>query len=181
MTDKHSGPLRSVVVGVGSYLPANVVTNKQLEETIATSDEWIVQRTGITRRHIAAADETTSTIGLKAAQAALDDAGLSAADIDLVIVATSTPDYTFPSVATQIQAGLGMTHGAAFDVQAVCSGFVFAVATADKFLDLRLAQARAGGRRRDLLAAARLGGPNHLRAVWRWRGGGGLRGARGDR
>ena len=134
VTDKLSGPLRSVVVGVGSFLPANVVTNKQLEERVATSDEWIVQRTGITRRHIAAADETTSTIGLKAARAALDNAGLTSADIDLVIVATSTPDYTFPSVATQIQAGLGMTHGAAFDVQAVCSGFVFAVATADKFL-----------------------------------------------
>jgi 3-oxoacyl-[acyl-carrier-protein] synthase-3 len=121
-------------VGVGSYLPENVVTNADLEKRLATSDEWIVQRTGITRRHIAAAGETTSTLGLKAAERALADAGLGPADIDLVIVATSTPDFTFPSVATQIQAGLGMVQGAAFDVQAVCSGFVFAVATADKFL-----------------------------------------------
>lgn len=134
MTHVNAGRLRSVVVGTGSYLPENVVTNRDLEERLATSDEWIVQRTGITRRHIAAPGETTSTLGLRAAQAALADAGLSAADLDLVIVATSTPDFTFPSVATQIQFGLGMTGGAAFDLQAVCSGFVFAVATADKFL-----------------------------------------------
>ena len=126
--------LRSVVAGVGAYLPANVVANKDLAERLDTSDEWIVQRTGITRRHIAAPDETTSVLGLKAARAAIADANLSADDIDLVIVATSTPDFTFPSVATQIQAGLGMTGGVAFDLQAVCSGFVFAVATADKFL-----------------------------------------------
>lgn len=134
MTQEKTGRLRSVVAGIGAYLPAKVVTNKELEGEIETSDEWIVQRTGITRRHIAARDETTSVLGLKAAQAALADAGLTPADIDLVIVATSTPDFTFPAVATQIQAGLGMTHGAGFDVQAVCSGFVFAVATADKFL-----------------------------------------------
>ncbi|WP_305764606.1 beta-ketoacyl-ACP synthase III [Beijerinckia sp. L45] len=134
MTHVNAGRLRSVVVGTGSYLPENVVTNRDLEERLATSDEWIVQRTGITRRHIAAPGETTSTLGLRAAQAALADAGLTAADLDLVIVATSTPDFTFPSVATQIQFGLGMTGGAAFDLQAVCSGFVFAVATADKFL-----------------------------------------------
>ena len=134
MKQMSSGCLRSVVVGAGAYLPANVVRNEDLAERLDTSDEWIVQRTGITRRHIAAPDETTSTMGLKAARAALADAGLSATDIDLIIVATSTPDYTFPSVATQIQAGLGITGGAAFDLQAVCSGFVFAVATADKFL-----------------------------------------------
>ncbi len=134
MKQQAPGILRSVVVGVGSYLPADVVTNQDLEKTIATSHEWIVQRTGITRRHIAAKDETTSTLGLKAAQSALADARLGPDDIDLVIVATSTPDFTFPAVATQIQAGLGMFHGAAFDLQAVCSGFVFAVATADKFL-----------------------------------------------
>jgi 3-oxoacyl-[acyl-carrier-protein] synthase-3 len=99
-----------------------------------TTDEWIVQRTGIRQRHIAAEDEPTSKLGLYATTAALEDAGLLASDIDLLIVATSTPDYTFPAVATQIQAGLGMNHGAAFDLQAVCSGFVFAVATADKFL-----------------------------------------------
>jgi 3-oxoacyl-[acyl-carrier-protein] synthase-3 len=134
VTHVNAGRLRSVVVGTGSYLPENVVTNRDLEERLATSDEWIVQRTGITRRHVAAPGETTSTLGLRAAQAALADAGLTAADLDLVIVATSTPDFTFPSVATQIQFGLGMTGGAAFDLQAVCSGFVFAVATADKFL-----------------------------------------------
>ena len=134
MTEQHRACLRSVVIGAGAHLPANVVTNKDLEATIATSDDWIVQRTGITRRHIAGEGETTSTLGLAAARNALVDAKLAANDIDLVIVATSTPDFTFPSVATQIQAGLGMTRGAAFDVQAVCSGFVFAVATADKFL-----------------------------------------------
>ena len=134
MKEQIGSVLRSVVVGVGSYLPAKIVTNAELEETIATSNEWIVQRTGITRRHIVEPGETTSALGLKAAQAALADAGLKPDDIDLIIVATSTPDYTFPSVATQIQAGLGMVQGAAFDVQAVCSGFVFAVATADKFL-----------------------------------------------
>ena len=128
------GCLRSVVVGAGAYLPTKIVTNKDLEATIATSDDWIVQRTGITRRHIADAGETTSMLGLAAAEAALANAGLTARDIDLVLVATSTPDFTFPAVATQIQCGLGMTHGAAFDVQAVCSGFVFGVATADKFL-----------------------------------------------
>ena len=126
--------LRSVVVGLGRFLPEQVVTNHDLQDRVDTSDEWIVQRTGITRRHIAGADETTSTLALKAARAALADAKLSAGDIDLVVVATSTPDLTFPSVATQVQAGLGMTGGAAFDLQAVCSGFVFAVATADKFL-----------------------------------------------
>lgn len=126
--------LRSVVRGCGSYLPPRVVTNAELAGLVDTSDEWIVQRTGISQRHIAADDETTSVLGLRAAQAALEDAGLTAADIDLVICATSTPDYTFPATATQIQAGLGMHHGAAFDVQAVCSGFVFGVTTADKFL-----------------------------------------------
>jgi 3-oxoacyl-[acyl-carrier-protein] synthase III len=130
----NKGRLRSVVVGAGSYLPANVVTNHDLAAKVDTSDDWIVQRTGITRRHVAAADERTSTLGLRAAEAALKKAGLKGDDLDLIIVATSTPDYTFPSVATQIQAALGMTGGAAFDLQAVCSGFVFAVATADKFL-----------------------------------------------
>lgn len=134
MTRSNWQQLRSVVVGAGSYLPGAVVTNKDLEERLDTSDEWIVQRTGISCRHIAAADETTSTLGIRAAQAALADARLGPDDIDLIIVATSTPDFTFPSVATQIQAALGMTHGAAFDLQAVCSGFVYAVATADKFL-----------------------------------------------
>jgi 3-oxoacyl-[acyl-carrier-protein] synthase-3 len=126
--------LRSQVVGCGSYLPARIVTNAELAARIDTSDEWIVQRTGIRQRHIAADDEPTSVVGLKAARAAIADAGIDAAEIDLIIVATATPDHTFPATATQIQAALGITGGAAFDVQAVCSGFVFALATADKFL-----------------------------------------------
>ncbi|WP_112663662.1 beta-ketoacyl-ACP synthase III [Microvirga flavescens] len=126
--------IRSIVRGIGSYLPERVVTNYDLEKVMDTSHDWIVQRTGIEERHIAADDEPTSALGIKAAQAALADAGLTPADIDLIICATSTPDYTFPSTATQIQFGLGMSHGAAFDLQAVCTGFVYAVATADKFL-----------------------------------------------
>ena len=125
---------RSIVRGIGSCLPARVVTNEELAATVDTSDEWIVQRTGIRQRYIAGAGETTSSLAAAAATAALADAGLTAADIDLVIVATSTPDHTFPSVATQVQAALGMHHGMGFDVQAVCAGFVFAVATADKFI-----------------------------------------------
>lgn len=128
------GPRRSVVLGIGSSLPARVVTNAELEGRVETSDEWIVQRTGIRQRYIAGEGETTSTLGTAAARAALDNAGLTPADIDLIIVATSTPDYTFPATATQIQNALGITRGVAFDMQAVCSGFVFAVATADKFL-----------------------------------------------
>jgi len=126
--------LRSVVKGVGSYLPKRCVSNQELEKTVDTSNEWIVQRTGITQRYIAAEGETTSMLGLNAARAALENAGCTADDIDLIICATSTPDYTFPATATQIQAALGMTRGVAFDLQAVCSGFVFAVTTADKFL-----------------------------------------------
>jgi 3-oxoacyl-[acyl-carrier-protein] synthase-3 len=131
-----SGPtkLRSVIRGIGSYLPANKVSNADLEKMVDTSDDWIVQRTGIRNRHIAAEGETTSQLATHAAQEALAHAGLTADDIDLVVVATSSPDYTFPSTATQVQAAIGMHHGAAFDVQAVCSGFVYAVTIADKFL-----------------------------------------------
>lgn len=145
----HAAPsrLRSVVSGLGYYLPNRIVSNADLEKTLETTDEWIVQRTGIRQRHVAADDEPTSRLGLFAAKAALADAGLAADDLDLVIVATSTPDYTFPAVAVQIQAGLGMTRGAAFDLQAVCSGFVFAVATADKFLT-------SGSHRRALVVGA---------------------------
>ncbi len=142
-----SNALRSVVSGVGSYLPSRILTNADLASMVDTSDEWIAQRTGIRQRHIAAEGETTSMLGEKAARAALAQAGLEPSDIDLIIVATSTPDYTFPSTATQIQAALGITHGAAFDLQAVCSGFVFAVATADKFL-------RSGSHRRALVIGA---------------------------
>jgi 3-oxoacyl-[acyl-carrier-protein] synthase-3 len=126
--------IRSVVRGVGAFLPERVLTNAELAKTVDTSDEWIQQRTGIRQRHIAAPGETTSQLAVKAAQAALANAGLEAADIDLIIVATSTPDYTFPAVATQVQEALGIQRGVAFDLQAVCSGFVFAVTTADKFL-----------------------------------------------
>lgn len=147
VNQSDAGKLRSVVVGLGSYLPKRIVSNADLEKSLDTSDAWIVQRTGIKQRHVAAEDEPTSRLGLYAAQAALKDAGLEASDLDLVIVATSTPDYTFPAVATQIQAGLGMTHGAAFDLQAVCSGFVFALATADKFLT-------SGSHRRALVIGA---------------------------
>jgi len=126
--------LRSVVRGVGGYLPPKTVTNKELAEQVSTSDEWIVQRTGIRERHIAAKDEMTSTLAINAAKAALADAGMTAADIDLIVLATSTPDQTFPATAVTIQAELGITRGAAFDVQAVCSGFIFALATADRYL-----------------------------------------------
>ncbi len=126
--------IRSAVRGVGAYLPRRVIGNAEMARMVDTTDEWIVQRTGIRQRHVAAEGETTSTLAAKAAEAALADAGLGPADIDLIIVATSTPDYTFPAVATQVQAHLGVVHGVAFDLQAVCSGFVFAVATADKFL-----------------------------------------------
>ena len=126
--------IRSVVRGNGYYLPERVLTNQELAGMVDTSHEWILQRTGIEERHIAAEGETTSMLGLKAAERALADAGLEPKDIDLIVCATSTPDYTFPSTATQIQAGLGIHHGAAFDLQAVCTGFVYGVATADKFL-----------------------------------------------
>lgn len=139
--------LRSVVIGVGSYLPERILTNDELSRRVDTSDEWIVQRTGIRQRHIAAEGETTSDLGLKAAEAALAAAGVTAADIDLILLATSTPDRTFPASATAIQARLGITHGAAFDLQAVCSGFVFAIATADKFL-------RSGSHKRALVIGA---------------------------
>ncbi|MEZ0170551.1 beta-ketoacyl-ACP synthase III [Microvirga sp. TS319] len=126
--------IRSVVRGVGSYLPKRKLTNQDLEKIVDTTHDWIVQRTGIEQRYIADDSETTSVLGIKAAEAALADAGLDAQDIDLIVCATSTPDHTFPSTATMIQNGLGITHGAAFDLQAVCTGFVYAVATADKFL-----------------------------------------------
>lgn len=126
--------IRSVVEGAGAYLPERVVSNAEMETLVDTTDDWIVQRTGIRQRHIAADGETTSVLATRAAERALASAACSIADVDLIILATATPDYTFPSTATQVQAALGMHHGAAFDVQAVCSGFVYAMAIADKFL-----------------------------------------------
>jgi 3-oxoacyl-[acyl-carrier-protein] synthase-3 len=127
-------PVRTVIKGVGGYLPARVVTNADLAKLVDTSDAWITERTGIKERRIAAEGELTSTMGAIAARAALDDAGLAPEEIDLIILATSTPDQTFPASAVAIQAELGITQGAAFDVQAVCSGFVFALTTADNYL-----------------------------------------------
>jgi 3-oxoacyl-[acyl-carrier-protein] synthase-3 len=128
--------LRAVPVGIGHYLPERVVPNAEFEamEGLETSDAWIKSRSGIERRHFAAEGETTSEMAVAAAQKALTHAGLEAADIDAIIVATSTPDLTFPSVATMVQAGLGMTGGFAFDVQAVCAGFVYALANANALI-----------------------------------------------
>jgi 3-oxoacyl-[acyl-carrier-protein] synthase III len=125
---------RSVVLGCGSYLPSRVLTNSELSRMVDTSDEWIAQRTGIRERHIAAEGEATSDMGIAAARAALGAAGVDAQSIDLIVLATSTPDNTFPASAVSIQAALGIHHGAAFDLQAVCSGFVFALATVDALL-----------------------------------------------
>jgi 3-oxoacyl-[acyl-carrier-protein] synthase-3 len=126
--------LRSVVLGCGSYLPQRILTNAELAAKVDTSDEWIVQRTGIRQRHIAAEGEFTSHLAIKAAQAAIAHAGIDVQSIDLIVLATSTPDHTFPATAVEVQNALGIHHGAAFDLQAVCSGFVFALATADNFL-----------------------------------------------
>jgi 3-oxoacyl-[acyl-carrier-protein] synthase III len=126
--------VRSVVLGCGSYLPQHVLTNQDLAKKVDTSDEWIVQRTGIRERHVAAPGEHTSDLALAAARAALADARIDPQTIDLIVLATSTPDNTFPATAVSVQAGLGLTHGAAFDLQAVCSGFVYALATVDGML-----------------------------------------------
>ncbi len=126
--------IRSVIRGVGAYLPAKVLTNDDLSKIVDTSDEWIRERTGIEQRHIAADGELTSDLGIAASRQALVRAGIDPVDIDLVVCATSTPDRTFPATGVRIQAGLGINKGAAFDVQAVCSGFVYALAIADNFL-----------------------------------------------
>ncbi len=139
--------IRSVVLGCGSYLPERILTNAELASRIDTSDEWIVQRTGIRQRHVAAEGEFTSHLAIKAARAALHHARLDAQAIDLIVLATSTPDNTFPATAVAVQEALGINHGAAFDLQAVCSGFVFALATADNFL-------RAGTYKRALVIGA---------------------------
>lgn len=130
---------RSIVAGSGAYLPEKIVTNSDLAKIVDTSDEWIVERTGISERRMVVEGETTADLGLKAAEAALKDAGLTADDVDLIVMGTTTPDDTFPAAATHVQRRLGMTRGAAFDVQAVCSGFVYALNVADNFI--RLGQA----------------------------------------
>ena len=139
--------IRSVALGCGSYLPQRILTNAELARRIDTSDEWIVQRTGIKQRHIAAEGEFTSHLAINAARAALAEAGVEAETIDLIVLATSTPDNTFPATAVAVQSALGINHGAAFDLQAVCSGFIFALATADNFL-------RSGGFKRALVIGA---------------------------
>jgi hypothetical protein len=125
---------RSLIAGCGSYLPERVVKNEELAALVDTSDEWIIERTGIRERHIAAPGQNTSDLALAAARAALRNADMTVDDIDLIILATATPDHTFPATATQVQAQLGMYHGAAFDVQAVCSGFIYALSVADNFI-----------------------------------------------
>jgi 3-oxoacyl-[acyl-carrier-protein] synthase-3 len=134
MNEQPKGVLRSVIAGCGSALPHRVMTNADMSKVVDTSDEWIVERTGITARHIAGEGETTRSLGAEAARRALAHAGLAASDVDLIIVATATPDQTFPATATLIQADLGITRGAAFDVQAVCSGFVYGLTVADAML-----------------------------------------------
>ncbi len=126
--------IRTRVIGSGAYMPANIVTNDDLAKRVDTSDEWIRERTGIRQRHIVAEGEKTSDLALAAARAALQDAGLDAAEIDLVICCTTTPDETFPATATVVQARLGMTRGAAFDLQAVCSGFIYGLSVADNMI-----------------------------------------------
>jgi 3-oxoacyl-[acyl-carrier-protein] synthase III len=138
---------RSVVLGCGCYLPQRILTNAELAAKVDTSDEWIVQRTGIRQRHIAAEGEFTSHLAINAARAALADAGIDAQSIDLIVLATSTPDNTFPATAVSVQNALDIHHGAAFDLQAVCSGFIFALATADNFL-------RSGAFKRALVIGA---------------------------
>ncbi|MEO0809799.1 MAG: beta-ketoacyl-ACP synthase III [Pseudomonadota bacterium] len=139
--------IRSVIRGVGAYLPSRVMTNDDMAKIVDTDDAWITERTGIKSRHIAADGELTSDLGIAAARQALACAGINAVDIDLVICATATPDKTFPSTAVKIQHALGITKGAAFDIQAVCSGFIYALATADNFL-------KAGQSRRALVIGA---------------------------
>ncbi len=161
--------IRSVIRGVGAYLPKRVMTNDDLARLVDTTDEWIRERTGIEQRHIAEEGELTSDLGIAASRQALVRSGIDPIDIDLIICATATPDRTFPATAVRIQAGLGITKGAAFDVQAVCSGFIYAPHRRRQLHQGGPVQARAGGGRGDLLAHPRLEGPRHLRAVRRRR------------
>src|SRR5579872_3271152 len=139
--------IRSRIIGIGTYLPSNIVTNDDLAKKVDTSDEWIRERTGIRQRHIALASEKTSDLALAAARAALIDAGIDAGELDMIILATTTPDESFPATATIVQSRLGMAHGAAFDLQAVCSGFIYGLAVADSMI-------RTGAARTILLIGA---------------------------
>ena len=139
--------IRSVIRGVGGYLPRRVMTNADLARLVDTSDEWIVERTGIQQRHIAEDDELTSDLGIAASRQAIVRSGIDPVDIDLIVCATATPDRTFPATAIRLQAGLGITKGAAFDVQAVCSGFIYGLAVADNFI-------KAGQSKRALVVGA---------------------------
>ena len=139
--------IRSVILGCGGYLPGKALTNAELSRMVDTSDEWITQRTGIKERHIAAEGELTSDLATNAARSALAEAGLSGSDIDLIVLATATPDNTFPASAVTVQEKLGMTHGVAFDIQAVCSGFLFALTSADAMI-------RAGQAKKALVIGA---------------------------
>ena len=139
--------IRSRIIGCGAYLPTNIVTNDDLAKKMDTSDEWIRERTGIRQRHIALASEKTSDLALAAARAALIDAGIDAGELDMIILATTTPDESFPATATVVQSRLGMAHGAAFDLQAVCSGFIYGLAVADSMI-------RTGAARTVLLIGA---------------------------
>ncbi len=126
--------IRTIVAGVGAYLPERIVTNAEMAKLVDTSDDWIVERTGITQRHIAADGEYTSDLAIAAGRRAIADAGIDASEVDMIIVATATPDETFPATAVKVQAGLGITKGAAFDIQAVCSGFVYGLSVADNLI-----------------------------------------------
>ncbi|MGH6982025.1 MAG: beta-ketoacyl-ACP synthase III, partial [Stellaceae bacterium] len=140
-------PFRSIVRGCGAYLPARIVTNDELARRLETSDEWIVQRTGIRQRHVAADGEFTSDLATKAAERALASAGMAGSDLDLIVLATATPDHTFPATAAKVQGRLGMRRCAAFDVQAVCTGFIYALSVADNAI-------RAGQAKRALVIGA---------------------------
>ncbi len=131
---------RSIILGCGSYLPDQIVTNDELSKRVDTTDEWIVARTGIRQRHIAPPEQMTSDLALKAAERALEHAGVAASEVDILILATTTPDQTFPATATKVQSRLGMTNGAAFDLQAVCSGFIYALSVGDNFIKARQAK-----------------------------------------
>jgi len=167
--------MKAVIRGIGSYLPDRILPNAELSKLVDTSDEWIRERTGIHQRHIAADGEYTSDLGVKAASAALEHAGLTSDDLDLIVVATSTPDFTFPATATIIQEKLGMHHGAAFDVQAVCSGFIYGSHVVNAMLKSGAAKSalligavlhsyvRSDGRHREMLFVD--GGPSRTQTV----------------